>query len=781
MHCRKMVFSAALSGNLPTNSRPYFSSRHYHLTINQKQRFLVSLKTQKKINCGQVAIRSALKKLQSYVSNGDNGATEPARVLERLFAKTQKLEEMVSRDSSLSDDAELSMNFEVLESDLQAALSALKKKEEDLQDAERTVLVEQTKLNQTKQDLERKEEEITTAFAKQLQMEEDLKKANSNLASQSRQIEDLKLLVGEQGGEIANLQVSLSQKEDVLEKLENELITKNEEARILSSAIHSKEQLLYEANKVIKEQETKTEELQQEIKEKERGLAESLKMRKAEEKRIKILEATLEKQTVEWLQARDELKELTEQASQRMNDMESSEDFQRVRSLLTAVRSELISSQEALASSRRGMEDQLSQFEKQVAGLHEQKLLVISYSENLKVAQTEVENKRSELSAAHACCKELESQLTMEKGNVERLQEELSRERASLEQKTQEVALLQNELRQKELEYGELKNLLQVKESELVDASLQIQDLKYEKASVQLNMQEKNADYFSAQKKLAEVNHDIAELQRLMNSKEDQLIQATKRLQEKEEKIQIMHHELDDAKLKYSDATSIIQRIAQLTNNLVVSLKDEEGHVPAPVDEGALLGVVEHGASVRKQKQLETELEMVKESLRQKEMDFLAAQKALTIKEEELRAVLKRWDMREKELKTMKEELQGDADGLMQLNNLAEERHGDGIVGDLVIQRLQLEVAQLEAEAATTALQKLADMTSQLLNDADPSTNIVTGILPAEGVEIGGSSNTYLDGRIKGLEEAEKEVSHLLALTERLVKEAGIKVTEQQH
>ncbi|XP_008795863.1 trichoplein keratin filament-binding protein isoform X2 [Phoenix dactylifera] len=761
------------------SQRDWLSYEHYHLTLNQKQRFLVSLKAQRKINCRPLVIRSALKKLQSDVSNGDNGATEPAGVLlERLFAKRQKLEEMMSRDSNLSDDAELNMNLEILESDIQAALSALRMKEEDLQDAERRVLVEQTKLNLTKQDLERREEEITTVFDKQLQMEEDLKKANGDLASQARQIEDLKLLVEEQGEKIASLQVSLSQKEDVLEKLENELMMKNEEARILSSAIDSKEQLLYEANEVIREQETKIEALQQDIKEKEHDLAESLKMRKADEERTKVLEATLEKQTVEWLKAQKELKELTEQASQNINDMEESfEEFQRVRSLLAAVRSELISSQEFLASSRRKMEDQAFQFEKQVAEINEQKFLVMSYSENLKVAQIKVENKRSELRVAHARCKELETQLSVEKENIERLQEDLSRERASLEQKTQKVALLQNELREKEMEYSDIQNLLQVKESELVEASLQIQHLKSEKAHVQAILQEKDNDYFNAQKKLAEVNHDIAELQRLINSKEEQLIQTTTRLQEKEEKIQIMQHDLDNTKLKYSEATSIVQRIAQLTNKLVVSVKDEEGCISAPVDEGSLLGDVGHDASFGKQKQLETELEMVKKSLRQKEMDFLAAQKALTIKEQEFRAALKRLDMQEKELKTMKERLRGDADGLMKLYSLAQERIGGRSVGDLAIERLQVEVAQLEAEAATTALQKLADMTCQLLKDPDPNMDIGTVMLPAEGV----GSSAYSYGRIKGLEEAEKEVAHLFALTEQLVNEARISVTEQQH
>lgn len=175
---------------------------------------------------------------------------------------------------------------------------------------------------------------------------------------------------------------------------------------------------------------------------------------------------------------------------------------------------------------------------------------------------------------AYVQCEELETHLSVSRKATEHLEERLTRERALLEQKTQEIVLLQNEIGQKEQEYSDARKLLQVKESELVEARLQIQHMKSEMASLQLILQEKDAELIESGRKLVEVNHDILELQRLKNSKEEQLIQTTIKLQEKEEHIQTMKHELGDAKLKFSEATSIIEGIVQLTNNLVGSVKN---------------------------------------------------------------------------------------------------------------------------------------------------------------------------------------------------------------
>ncbi|KAK9279489.1 hypothetical protein L1049_013168 [Liquidambar formosana] len=61
-----------------------------------------------------------------------------------------------------------------------------------------------------------------------------------------------------------------------------------------------------------------------------------------------------------------------------------------------------------------------------------------------------------------------------------------------------------------------------------------------------------------------------------MSSRETQLIQATTLLKEKEEHVEIMQHELNDSKLKFSEAETVVERIVELTNKLVISIKDED-------------------------------------------------------------------------------------------------------------------------------------------------------------------------------------------------------------
>ncbi|URD72869.1 hypothetical protein MUK42_34281, partial [Musa troglodytarum] len=276
-------------------------------------------------------ISSMLKKVKSDLSNGDCGTTEPDILLEILFEKMQKLE-MMSRDSQLAEDAEQGLNLEILETDVE-----------------------------------------------QKQMEEELNKAHDDLIFQFRQIEELKIVVEAQGNEITRSQALLFQKGHELGELQKGVIKKDEEARLLRSELEFRDQIIWEANSLIKDQETKIKDYQKEVEEKEQDLSNSLELRKAEEERLEVMEAELEKKTLERSLAMDELRKRTDAASKDISDMkEASGDFMRVKSLLAAVRSELVPSQESLSSSRKEMTDETLQFEKQAAELSEQKLLLES-------------------------------------------------------------------------------------------------------------------------------------------------------------------------------------------------------------------------------------------------------------------------------------------------------------------------------------------------------------------------------------------------------------------
>ena len=190
------------------------------------------------MKCSHPLIRSVVKGVKSNISNGDNG-TEPAReLLERLFAKTKSL------DPSASQDRELSMSIEVLKTEFEAALSILRKKERDLRDAEKKVSVDRSRLNQTKQDLDQREEDIIKAYSRQHEMEKALMRASRDLSLQVRQINNLKLLVEEQDKKIVSSQAALSKKVIEVDKLKQDMLKKNEEADLMRSKIESKEQEL---------------------------------------------------------------------------------------------------------------------------------------------------------------------------------------------------------------------------------------------------------------------------------------------------------------------------------------------------------------------------------------------------------------------------------------------------------------------------------------------------------------------------------------------------------
>ncbi|CAA6672565.1 unnamed protein product [Spirodela intermedia] len=615
VHAPPRIFRPSLSGP---------SQQKLPLWLNRNETSLVLLRSQRVTRYSQVPTFFTVNNQKTNVGNTNEGAVEPARVLlERLFVQTQKLEEKMNKGSGLIKDYELSNSLEVLESDIQAALLALRRREEDLQNAERKVLFDHAELTQA-----------TSALANQEQMEQDLRTANSDLAFKAREIGDLRLLVEEQRWKIVSSQAALSVKEDELTELRNELIRKNDEIQSIIQEIKSRDQLLKEANKVIEKQEGQLKKIQRELKEREDDLAKSLQLKKVEEGKLRVAESRLEKQGLEWLLTQKALKELAVQASQNINGAkEAREDFRRVSALLSDVKSELISSRKSLASSRKILVAQVHQLEKKKAELQEESLSVTSYSKSLEDAQLEVENERAKLGVVVAQRDKLRMQLLSERTRIDKMEEELRAEKCRLERANREIDSLQKDLQQKTLDFNRAQDLLQAKESELDGARLQIQDLKSEQASVELILKEKDEILWDTQQKLADLSSEIVDLRGLMKSREDLLLQTTGQLQEKEEHALVMKHELDDTKAKFSEAVTIVEQISQLTDKLVVNAGGPQ---------------VNPGADFGKQEQLETELKV-------KEMECRAARRALAVKDEELESVHRQLETKEEEMQKMKE------------------------------------------------------------------------------------------------------------------------------
>ncbi|KAH9619202.1 hypothetical protein KSS87_014187 [Heliosperma pusillum] len=691
-----------------------------------------------------------------------NEAPEPARaLLERLFMQTQKLEEQMNGKSHVLGNVRSDFDLETLESDLQAALEALRKKEEDLQEADRMVKLENTELNLAREKLEQRQKIIEVACSKQEKLEEELRQANLKVASQTRHIEDLKSGLNQRNGEITMAKFEVSSKEDEIDKIKRVITQKNGEVAKAYAELESKSRLLNEVHEVVRKQELELQVLQNDLHEKELALEKLLVRQKIEEEKVKVVEGKLEKQTMEWLVTQEELKTLGEYASKHIGESkETMEDFERVKTLLVDVRSELVLSRQSLVTSRERMEERQLLLEKHLFEFDEKKEAITSYMNSLKSAHLEVESERAKLRVVEARNKELELELSLKRDLIHELQEDLDKEKCCLEQAMLELFSLKEDILKKNNEFEETRNLLKLKENELVEARLEIQHLKSEHQSLQLVLQERDLEHVNARKKLDEVSREVAELKTLLNGKEEQLMLTTDMLRERESYAQMIEYELNHAKVKASEVATVVERIVNLTKEPIIS--SEEGDV------AALMGP---SADFKwRKKQLEAELELTRENLRTKETELLVAQRQAEIKDEELNIILQNLEKKDRELKELKEE------------TLRDDR-----IKELGIEKLRLEAAQLEVEAATSALHNLVEMSRQLLNratlciDTDLDVNVLTGdevglkSYRADTVLYGDKSESNMNvvRDSEYMTEVKFEVARLSDLTARLVQEAG--------
>ncbi|KAL9226756.1 hypothetical protein vseg_002530 [Gypsophila vaccaria] len=770
-----MGYSTSICLYTPTSPSSSAFVTHYFEFCSIRvfgRRKILPLVTTNSRFCARHVINSILGARDFSINS--NEVPEPARhLLERLFVQTQKLEEQMDGNSRFDGNFQPGIDLVNLESDLQAVLEALRKKEEDLHEAERMVKLENAELNLTREQLQQREQKIEAACSKQEKLEEELRETNLKLVSQARHIEDLKFRLSQRNEEIAKVKFEVSLKENETEKMKRILTLKNDEASKVDAELESKSRLLNEVHEVVRKQELELQVLRNGLQEKQIQLEELLARQHLDEEKVKDAESKLEKRTMEWLVTQEELKKLGELASKRIGDrMETMEDFQRVKVLLVDVRSELVSSQQSLVDSKKRMEEREILLDKQVSDLNEQKAAIFSYMNGLKNARIEVESERAKLRVMEARNKELELDLSLKRSIIEGLQKELGKEKTSLEYAMLELYSIREELDKKNNEFEETSKLMEVKETELVEARLEIQHLKSERRSLQLVLQERDAELLTTRKRLGDVNAEVKELRILLDGKEEQLTLATDMLNEKEDYAQGMQRELNHAKLRVTEAASVVGRIVNLTKELAISSEED--------DQSSLLGPTEDYRW--RKRQLEAELELTRENLRTKEMELLAAQRQLTIKDEELKMIVQRLKENETKLKDLKESSVR-ADDLEKLSVSAHEDSGDSRVQELNTEKLQLEAAQLEVEAATSALQKLVEMSRQFLNKATSciDTDLDVSVFPCNEVSSEYSmvknvlpeANSKMVGNIEYITEVKSEVARLSALTERLVQEAG--------
>ena len=241
------------------------------------------------------------------------------------------------------------------------------------------------------------------------------------------------------------------------------------------------------------------------------------------------------------------------------------------------------------------------------------------------------------------------------------------------------------------------------------------------------------------QKKVKSLQNEVFKLSTDMEAKEAKLEKLSSQLDEKEELLKTMAINLNKKNVKLSEATSIIEQIATLSQTLA----DASGPAKAAVlnSETQLIQAnyqllasnrknLEKELEIRflksknetdsvKLQETEAELEALKDFLKASEVELMKAQRDLGAKDEELNKVLERMEVRESELRKLREEVIEEANGLRMLHVLSQKRgrNGDQSAAEKAIASLELESAKLNAEVAFSALKNLAELGEVLVKD----------------------------------------------------------------
>jgi len=283
-------------------------------------------------------------------------------------------------------------------------------------------------------------------------------------------------------------------------------------------------------------------------------------------------------------------------------------------------------------------------------------------------------------------------------------------------------------------------------------------------------------------------------------------------LEEKKEQMNMMQLDLDNNEIKLSEASMLMKNISDLTKSLVASEREGKG---VRMDEDSLLiktnyelfaakrALLERELELRhfwensaedmkRYQQREAEIEALKELLKEKEKEILAAHRALAVKDEELKVLLDRWEDRETEIMKMREEVIEEANGLNTLHATVQNRIGDKTLGELAVEKLELEAAKLDVEAGVHALRNLVNLSNELIREKNVSFEVssnnhstrakyhetnMRSHEPGESLQEGSMSEIVdLKGKLierdAALEETKKAVSHLTSIAKQLMAEA---------
>jgi chromosome segregation ATPase len=630
-------------------------------------------------------VKSVLDKssgeVNSSSSSGGSSSVDPGRAaLERLFEQAH-LHEVRMSDPMYIQESGLEHVVSELEVDLNAALNALRAKEEELWLAEQMLKADQREVQIARTVLHHREKELEAASSSHSGKRDELKLVHQELVLKGEELQSVQMVVKEKEAELHNAQEALGRKQEELNRYRHSLLEKDDILANTTSEIKLKDLELQQANELISKQLIDLEFLRASLLDKENELQRSDKEKQWKQEQLEKTEAELEKRVKACVAAEEDLKALEQDlASHKARGKLTATELSQVKILLSEVQADLDNSRASVAELRQAVEDQHKLIQLQHQDLASHKSMLTSYETSLKAAKVELEKEKQQAVVAKAVHENLKDQLKKESQEVEVLQSALSKEKALLQASMQEVHALKIDVQQRDSSLSDTVLKLQLKETELVGVRLEIQQVKSELTSVKLTLSKKDMDLQAAQRSVHELQMEVTHVRGLLHAKEEQLAEVTSLLQEKEEEVMNLRLDLDNSHTQLSQATSVVQQITELSQALV----DSTGRQGVFENDSMLMqrnyelfatkrALLETELRLERlqeqwladgawQQELEAELEEMKEALQEKGRQLVEVQHLLATKDEELKQLVDRWDAREAELVKMQEKVNDEAD-----------------------------------------------------------------------------------------------------------------------
>jgi chromosome segregation ATPase len=681
-----------------------------------------------------LVVKCVLNK-SSGKAGANGGSVDPARVaLERLFEQAHLYEARMS-DPMYSQESGLEHVVNELEVDLDAALNALREKEEELQVAEQTVKADQWEVQIARSALQQREEELEAASRSHSGKRDELKCVNQQLVLKGEELQSVLKIVKEKEIELYHAQEALGRKQEELNRSRNSLLEKDDVLANTASKLKLKDLELQQANELLSKQLIDLEFLRASLLAKENELQRSDKEKCWRQEKLEKTEAELEKRMEACLAAEEDLKTLEHDVmSCRERGKVTATELSQVKILLSGVQMDLDNSQMAVAEFWQAVDEQQKLIEHQHQDLTSHKSMLTSYETSLKAAAIELEKEKQQTTLATAMHENLKDQLKKESQEIEALQSAFSKEKALLQDSMQEVHSLKRELQQRDSSLSDTLLKLQLKETELVGAKLELQQVKSELSCVKLTLTQKDMDLQAAQRAVQELQMEVTQVRSLLQTKEDQLARVTLLLHEKEEEVTSLRLDLDNNHTQLSQATSIVNQLRELSQALVNSTGNQgifendsmlmQRNCELFVTNCALLETELRLERLQEQwlgdgawrQELEAELEAVKETLQEKGSQLLEAQHLLATKDQELKQLVDCLDAHETELVKMREKVKEKPEILTRLHMATHLREH---FGDSALEQMQLQVAKMEVDGSSSmgALHSLEGLNRGLLEE----------------------------------------------------------------